>query len=276
MVKDWPDYEVSNEGRVRKRSNGSLLTEWHGQVRLARNRSCRSWRKVPILMDEVFKDAYVAPEMRNLSEPGEEWKFVEWDHGYMISSMRRVWSWKSLRFVGSPDKNGAIRIQTNTRGSVVLDKIYYSHFGYCPPCLDGEEWRNSFIDGIMVSNKGRVFSKGARKLLTPQKKEGYLTVPNERGRRRFVHRLVAEAFIPRIEGKNYIDHINEDKTDNRVENLRWCTLEENCNYYMANHPPHRGDQFSRPNSLITTPPIFFTKMLNLKDSKLGGNNGREC
>ena len=44
-----------------------------------------------------------------------------------------------------------------------------------------------------------------------------------------IHRLVAMAFIPNIENKPCIDHINTDRSDNRVENLRWVTHEENCN-----------------------------------------------
>ena len=43
-----------------------------------------------------------------------------------------------------------------------------------------------------------------------------------------VHRLLALAFLPREEGKNYVDHINRDKTDNRIENLRWTTQTDNC------------------------------------------------
>jgi hypothetical protein len=45
----------------------------------------------------------------------------------------------------------------------------------------------------------------------------------------FVHKAVAKLFIPKIKGKWIIDHINRNKLDNEVKNLRWVTHKENMN-----------------------------------------------
>lgn len=60
--------------------------------------------------------------------------------------------------------------------------------------------------------------------------QGYLKVglsKNGVDTKYLVHRLVALAFIPNLYNKPYINHINSQPSDNRVENLEWCTQSEN-------------------------------------------------
>lgn len=83
------------------------------------------------------------------------------------------------------------------------------------------------VDRFVNCNGGVAFKKG-KILKNYLSKRGYYVV-NLSIKQYKVHRLVAEAFIPNPDNKPQIDHINTDKTDNRVENLRWVTNKENMN-----------------------------------------------
>ena len=75
------------------------------------------------------------------------------------------------------------------------------------------------------------------KVLKPHVSEnGYLTTTIKQDgkfKSYYIHRLVAQIFIPNPDNLPYVNHKSEDRTDNRMENLEWCTAEYNCNY--GNH-----------------------------------------
>lgn len=83
---------------------------------------------------------------------------------------------------------------------------------------------------IFVNNKKR---KLTGKLLELKcNRGGYLicVLSNKKTKSIRVHRVVAESFIPKIKGKLCINHLDNDRTNNNVSNLQWCTQKENIRY----------------------------------------------
>jgi hypothetical protein len=115
---------------------------------------------------------------------------------------------------------------------------------------DNEEWHDiGGCDGLyQVSNKGRVrsteksvecyngrkFYKHSRVIKTTNINSGYIIVnlhlKDGSLQHRLVHRLVAEAFIPNPQQLEQVNHKDENKKNNCVENLEWCTRQYNSLY----------------------------------------------
>lgn len=98
----------------------------------------------------------------------------------------------------------------------------------------------SEFPGYYINTKGEIFSKmkgSIRILKTHINKFGYERVILYKNKKPFnfqVHRLVAEAFIPNINNLPIVNHKNENKIDNQVSNLEWCSHKYNINYGNRN------------------------------------------
>lgn len=100
-----------------------------------------------------------------------------------------------------------------------IDKVDKRHFskGYTPHTMDD----------YIINRDGTIFSIKNNCFLKPRKRrDGYYIVRINR-KDVAVHRLVAEKYIPNPNNYPVVNHKNKIKTDNRVENLEWCTAKQN-------------------------------------------------
>lgn len=103
--------------------------------------------------------------------------------------------------------------------------------------MDIRRFRDSYY---LVYSDGRVYSEKSGLFLSVTDNNGYkmysMTFGSKGARYKkklYAHRVVAEVFLDRIDGKHQVNHRNGIKADNRVENLEWCTREENMNHAIA-------------------------------------------
>lgn len=110
-----------------------------------------------------------------------------------------------------------------------------------------EKWKTiEGFDLYEVSNTGKIrskdrtitnafgtFTKRGRILKPIDNGRGYLKVElrqDGRSKKGYVHRFVADSFIPNPKNKPFINHIDNNPTNNNIENLEWCTPQENVDW----------------------------------------------
>lgn len=96
-----------------------------------------------------------------------------------------------------------------------------------------------------ISKCGMVYSSKRKRVLVCQKRGNYkcfqlsdgVYKKNEGSRRRFIHRIIAEYFVPNPECKPYVNHIDNNPLNNHYTNLEWVTNKENRIHYVSKFQP---------------------------------------
>lgn len=135
-----------------------------------------------------------------------------------------------------------------------------------------EHWKDivfddKIVDGIhfKISNYGRVLNCNGKEpyLVKEQFINGYRNLPlkqkrNKKSTSRYIHKLVAEHFLERGEDQQFVIHLNYDKTDNRVANLRWATKKEKEAHQFSN-PVYKNTPRKRCYSKLTETKVKLIK-----------------
>lgn len=144
-------------------------------------------------------------------------------------------------FIPNPNKCKAVRMIDGNNKNYHVSNLEWiilknRRKKYDTSSLDGEIWKDiPEYEGLYkISSLGRISSSYSRKILSPtisghKGKDYYaITLVKNGIKKRFhIHKLVAISFIPNPDNLPCIDHINTDRYDNRVENLKWCTFSQN-------------------------------------------------
>lgn len=136
-----------------------------------------------------------------------------------------------------------------------------------------EKWKDivGYENKYQISNFGRL--RNANGIMKPMTAtNGYLVAclwKNNKQKKFVLHKLVAQAFLENSNNYKEVNHIDENKTNNRADNLEWCSHKYNMNYGTLK------EKISKANSGRTTSDETKQKLSQISKGRIWVNNGKQ-
>ena len=212
---------------------------------------------------EITPQFLIENKITTLDKLGEHYGFtrerarqIVYDIGLGTDVLRDVKNYYSfLKFKEnnhSYEPEGVVWKQARLNGEVI-ENVEVSE--------DGE------IRDIRFKNFGDInYTYYIKRNLKPAKHCGYV-ITSLNSKTTHVHRVVAETFLDKVEGKGYVNHLDGNKANNNRYNLEWCTQKENIDHainYLGTHPFGKGGTFNSKNYKIILKDGSILNVHNLK------------
>jgi len=203
---NFPNYEISDRGRVRNINTGHIL----------KTDLLKSGQKRVVIQRDKYDVAKLVCGIFNGNPPDRTFRHVHFLNKQVsdVSPSNLQWN------------------QTFQKGLITREKKQRV------VTIPGEVWNSHHRFNWEISSHGRVRLADSHRIIEQRESDGYVFICKPKLERsakekkwpntvQFVHRMVAETFLARKKGCNVVDHINGNKKDNRSINLRWATHQQN-------------------------------------------------
>lgn len=219
-------YEISNDGKIRNKNTQKIKTTQLGSTGYVTTRldigSCKKTVQIHSLVAKAF--------LKPIEEKENKLIIVKFKDGNKnnvhVDNLQWEYQNVSIKKTSKKEDTNILNNEQNLNEEITIGNF------------KGKKINN--FPHYLISKEGQVYSTKTNKIkISENNQNGYCRIEllNKNGKKKFyIHRLVAEAYIPNPNNYNQVIHKDLNKHNNNVENLEWCSEAMNMQHNADNKP----------------------------------------